>query len=124
MKPPIDDPDTLLFEKGARHDSLMPLLQAMFREFQDASKKKPDAVLNRRKVEIVNRLLADIFKILDGEPTRQYLDLLDEDQLPQNSDVVLILGQAAAAMGAFKDKYFKYDKHSFEHRWMLDVDDN
>jgi hypothetical protein len=37
----------------------MPLLAAMFREFQEASKKKPDAVLNKRKVQIVNRLLHD-----------------------------------------------------------------
>ncbi len=36
-------------EKGSKHDDLMPLLVAMFREFQEASKKKPDAALNKRK---------------------------------------------------------------------------
>jgi hypothetical protein len=93
-------------EKGAKHDNLMPLLSAMFREFQDLAKKKPDGALNKRKVEIVNRLLRDVFQIIEGEATHAYLDLLDEDELPQNSDVVLILGQAVAAMEAFKEKYY------------------
>ena len=37
-------------EKGEKYDSLMPLLEAMFREFQDSAKEKPDGVLNKRKV--------------------------------------------------------------------------
>ncbi len=94
-------------EKAAKHDDLMPLLKAMFREFQDLSKKKPDGALNKRKVEIVNRLLHDVLEILEGEFTRAFLDLLDEDDLPQNSDVVLILSQVVAAMEAFQAKYYR-----------------
>ena len=85
----------------------MPLLAAMFKEFQELSKKKPDGALNKRKVEIVNRLLRDIHGILEGESTSAYLDLLDEDDLPQNSDVVLILGQTVVAMGTFREKYYR-----------------
>ena len=48
-------------DKGASYDNLMPLLEAMFREFQDASKKKPDAAINTRKVQIVNRLLVGVY---------------------------------------------------------------
>ena len=92
-------------EKAEKYDNLMPLAQSMFREFQELSKKKPDGALNKRKVEIVNRLLHDIHQILDGEPTREYLDLLDEDDLPQNSDVNLILSQTVAAMVTFREKY-------------------
>jgi hypothetical protein len=105
-------------EKGAKHDDLTPLLSAMFQEFQDLSKKKPDGVLNKRKVEIVNRLLRDILEIVDGEPTRVYLDLLDEDDLPQNSDVVLILSQAVAAMKAFRLKYHGYLPAYGTHGWV------
>lgn len=94
--------------KAAKHDDFTPLLNAMFQEFQDLSKKKPDGALNKRKVEIVNRLLRDVLELVDAEPTRAYLDLLDEDDLPQNSDVVLILSQAVAAMTAFKSKYHRY----------------
>lgn len=108
--------DNTTAEKAAKHDDLMPLLKAMFREFQDLSKKKPDGALNKRKVEIVNRLLCEVQRIVDGETTRAYLDLLDEDDLPQNSDVVLILGQAVAAMTAFKDKYHGYSP-GLGHHW-------
>jgi len=92
-------------KKAEKYDNLMPLLESMSREFQELSRKKPDGALNNRKVEIVNRLLRDIHQILDGEPTREYLDLLDEDDLPQNSDVNLILSQTVAAMVTFKGKY-------------------
>ena len=86
----------------------MPLLDSMFHEFQELSKKKPDGALNKRKGEIVNRLLSDIHGILEGESTSAYLDLLDEDDLPQNSDVVLILGQTVAAMETFREKYYRH----------------
>ena len=85
----------------------MPLLNSMFREFQELSKKRPDGALNKRKVEIVNRLLRDIHGILEGESTSAYLDLLDEDDLPQNSDVVLILSQTVVAMERFRGKYYR-----------------
>lgn len=92
-------------DKAEKYDNLMPLLQSMSREFQELSKKKPDGFINKRKVEIVNRLLRDIHQILNGEPTIEYLDLLDEDDLPQNSDVNLILSQTVAAMATFWGRY-------------------
>jgi hypothetical protein len=92
-------------DKGALHDALVPLLKAMFREFQDLAKKKPDGILNKRKVEIVNRLLLDLLTVVEDEPQRRFLDLLNEEDLPQNSDVVLILGQFVAAMEGFRLKY-------------------
>jgi hypothetical protein len=104
-------------EKASKHDDLMPLLLAMFREFQEAAKKKPEAALNKRKVEIVNRLLRDVISVVDQESTRTYLDLLDEDDLPQNSDVVLILGQAVAAMETFKEKYYGWLDWLGTHAW-------
>lgn len=106
-------------KKASDHDNLMPLLTAMFREFQEASKRKPEGPLNKPKIAIVNRLLKDVFAIVDGEPTRAYLDLLDEDAVPQNSDVVLILGQAVAAMNAFKERYHGYDNIMGESTWAI-----
>ena len=48
-----DSSDLTTAEKTEKHDNLMPLLNSMFREFQELSKKKPDGALNKRKVEIV-----------------------------------------------------------------------
>jgi hypothetical protein len=98
-------PDFTTEEKASRYEATMPLLEAMFREFQELAKKKPEGVLNKNKVKIANRLLADVLAVLDGEPNRGYLELFDEDDLPQNSDVVLMLGQVVAAMERFKDRY-------------------
>ena len=93
----------------------MPLLSSMFREFQELSKKKPDGVLNKRKIAIVNRLLREIHGILAEEPTNMYLDILNEDDLPQNSDVVLILSLTVAAMKTFENKYKFRNSWSFEY---------
>jgi hypothetical protein len=101
-------------------ETLMPLLSAMFDEFQAASKKKPDAVINTKKVEIVNRLLTDVLLILDGEPMRPYLDTLSKDDLPQNSDVVLVLGQIVTAMKAFRSKYRIYSSVAGQAYWYIE----
>ena len=104
---------------GEKHDNLMPLLQSMLGEFQELSKKKPDSALNKRKVEIVNRLLREVHEILQGEPTSTYLDLLDEDDLPQNSDAVLILSQTVAAMERFREKYYRYSRRHEGLAWIV-----
>src|SRR5512145_3136947 len=48
----------------------------------------------------VNRLLKKCRETLHGEDSLDFLDVLDEDALPQNSDVVLMLSQYVAAMEA------------------------
>jgi len=89
----------------------------MHKEFQELSKKKQDGKLGEVKIKMVNRLLENAYKILDDEPTRGFLDMIDVDDIPQNSDVVLILGQAVAAMKAFQDKYFGWN--GLDHTWAV-----
>jgi len=48
---------------------------------------------------------------------RLYLDELNEDDLPQNSDVVLILSQTAAAMEAFEKRYYR--RYGSSTGWQL-----
>src|ERR1035437_10266635 len=102
-------------EKGEQYGTLCPLLEAMYREFSELSKKKQDGQVGKTKAKMVNRLLEAIHKILESEPNFMFLDRLDEDDLPQYSDVVLILGQTKAAMQAFKEKYWYYT--GLEWRW-------
>jgi hypothetical protein len=102
--------------KATEWDSLFPLLEAMHHEFQELSKKKLDGPVGSTKVKMVNRLLTSVYKILDGEINAMYLDLLNEDDLPQNSDVVLVLGQAVAAMKAFRAKYYGW--RGVEETWL------
>ncbi|MEH1856478.1 MAG: hypothetical protein V7L21_00365 [Nostoc sp.] len=95
--------------KADLHEVTMPLIDAMHVEFKELSKKKPEAVLTNSKVKIVNRLLESCRKVLDSETSLDYLDLIDEDDIPQNSDVVLMLSQYVAAMKQFKYTYYGLD---------------
>lgn len=96
-------------EKATTHDSLFPLLKAMFSEFKELSKKKPDAAVSKSKITIVNRLLEKLRLVLADEDAIDFLDLLDEDDVPQASDVTLMLSQYVASMDAFYAKYHGYD---------------
>jgi hypothetical protein len=87
------------------HEVLQPLLNAMYNEFQELSKKKPHEPVSQSKVKVVNRVFEPVLALLQDEPQRKFLDLLDEDDLPENSDVVLMLGQALTAMRAFRGRY-------------------
>jgi hypothetical protein len=88
---------------------IFPLMKAMYDEFSELSKKKPEAALNKAKVSTVNRLLLKCKELLDGEPSLAFLDQLDETMIPQNSDVVLCLSQYVAAMKQFQSKYSDSD---------------
>ena len=96
-------------EKAKAHDITMPLLQSMYGEFKELSKRKPEAAVSKNKIQIVNRLLERVREVLEDEESLTFLDLLDEDDLPQNSDVTLILSQYVAAMSAFKDRYYGWN---------------
>jgi len=87
------------------YEVLQPLLSALYDEFQELSKKKPQEPVSRGKVKVVNRVLEPVIDLLDAEPQRKFLDALDDDDLPQNSDVVLMLGQALTAMQGFRSRY-------------------
>lgn len=86
---------------------LSPLLRATYNEIQELSKKKPETPLNIYKVQMINRILVPLKEMLKNEPTNAYLDILDPDNLPTYSDVVLILSQFQKAIDMFKLKYFE-----------------
>ena len=96
-------------------DMLQPLVHNLADELRELSKKKQDGILNELKVKMTNRLLSQVKVILANEETHQFLDLLDNESLPTNSDVVLILSQYEGAMEAFKEKYYGWD--GIAHRW-------
>jgi len=104
-------------EKAQTHENMTPLLEAMYSEFKELSKKKPDAAVSKSKIKIVNRLLEKVTIVLSDEESIGYLDLLDEDDVPQVSDVTLILSQYVAAMKAFYQKHFGYNGST--HTWFV-----
>lgn len=103
-------------EKGQDHDTTMPLLEAMYSEFKELSKKKPDSAVSKSKIKITNRLLEKVRTVLEDSTSIEFLDLLDEDDVPQVSDVTLILSQYVAAMEAFSNRHYGYFEG--EHQWV------
>lgn len=104
-------------KKASTHDVMTPLLDAMFEEFKDLAKKKADAAVSKSKLVIANRLLNRVREVLADEESIEFLDLLNEDDVPQASDVTLVLSQYVAAMQAFKGKYFGWN--GSEHAWFM-----
>ena len=106
-------------EKVAAYETTEPLLEALYKEIQDLSKKKPDGTLNQTKVKMINRLLQDIQSFLKDEPDNKYLDLLEDESLPQYSDVTLILSQWSSSVKKFHEKYYGWDARAGESRWFV-----
>ncbi len=90
-----------------KFEMLEKLLESIYGEMREFSKKKPEEILNKFKVKNINRVLSQVKEIMKKEPTDEFLDLLDEESLPSNSDSILIIGQFNAAMEQFKSNYFR-----------------
>lgn len=102
-------------ENVKKLDMLSGLLESAIIEMREFSKKKPDESLNSTKIKILNRILIPLKEILTMDPSGAFLDILDEEMIPSNSDCVLILGQYSAAISQFKEKYYGWD--GINHRW-------
>lgn len=92
------------------YNLLVGMLQAQKHEFDLLAKKKADGPLNKMKIKIVNRVLEPLSELLKNEPSHKFLDILNEEDLPTNSDVVLIISQYEQALENFKSKYFVLDE--------------
>jgi hypothetical protein len=100
-------------ESVNKFDMLYPMLVSDLNEIRELSRKKQDEPLNKFKVKTVNKKLEQIKNILSNEPTNEYLELLDEETFPSNSDAVLMISQFIKAMDQFKMKYCIIDGSEF-----------
>lgn len=69
-------------------------LEALHDELSILSRKKPDDAINEFKLQFINQVLTETNSILD-EKFRPFdgFETFDLDNVPTNSDVVLILAQ-------------------------------
>ena len=99
-------------EKNIEDYSLLKdMLRAQRQEFALLSKKKSDGQLNKMKIKMVNRVIEPLNELLRNEPSHKFLDVLNEDEMPTNSDVVLIISQYEEALLNFKNRYFLIDEN-------------
>jgi hypothetical protein len=103
--------------KADAYDSTAPVFKSVYGELQELCKKKPEATLNKTKIALINKILVDVKKFLGNMPVTKYLELLDEESVPQYSDVVLLLAQYDAGLNQFRSKH-----HGFflgDHQWVI-----
>ena len=103
---------------------LSDMLEAQRKEFDLLSKKKSDEQLNTMKIKMVNRILEPLNELFKHEPSYKFLDILNEVDMPTNSDVVLVISQYETAIDEFHKRYFLKDKYLLNDydrptsRWM------
>lgn len=101
----------------ATYERLVPMLDAAHREMSELSRKKQDGIVNSLKIRNINRLLKDLLTVLDHDPSKEYVELLNEEELPQNSDAVLLLSQWRAALQQYKRRHCGKDELNHTERW-------
>src|SRR5688572_22225097 len=81
-------------------------LQELHNEISVLSKSKPDNPINKFKLTFINDKLGEANCILKGEfkPFKDFT-LFDVDELPTNSDVILILSQYLDCLEAFRSAH-------------------
>ncbi|WP_147654328.1 P-loop NTPase family protein [Methanomassiliicoccus luminyensis] len=109
---------TLPTEKQVkRTDTLSSLLDALFYEIKELSKKKQDEPLNKLKVAMTNKILAELKELLQNDESSEFLILLDVDNIPTNSDAVLIMSQYITALRLYRDAHFYSTGMLDDARW-------
>lgn len=93
------------------------LIVAICNDMREFAKKKPDGIVNKFKVSTINRILDEARIILAKEPGLRFLDVLNDEELPQYSDIVIILGQYIASLNQFENKYYLYSVKEGGRAW-------
>lgn len=93
-------------------------LQQLQTELSALSKSKPDNPINRFKLTFINEKLAEANTILTGEfkPFKEFT-LFNSDELPTNSDIVMILSQYLDCLEAWRCAHIEYSTGKFEWFW-------
>jgi hypothetical protein len=74
------------------------MLMALLTEMREFAKRKQDVPVTPMKIEMISRRLDELREILKDEAIFPFLENLDGDRVPCNSDVVMILAQYEVAM--------------------------
>ena len=96
-------------------------LESLYDELSVLSKKSPRDALNLFKLRLINQVIQQANCLL-GSPYKPFSDfeLFDEDEIPQNSDVVLMLAQYKQCLEKLKVDNVKNNHGRWE--WLIDGD--
>jgi hypothetical protein len=109
--------DKLQVEKFLK---LQPQLKSAYDEIALLSKKKPTDSLNTFKLKFINSILSRANEILEDnyKPFPEEFTLFDENDMPNNSDVVFILSHYLTCLEKLRCDNIKI----YEHKWHWLID--
>lgn len=99
---------------------LQPQIKSAYEEISLLSKKKPTESLNKFKLKFINSMLNRANEILGEKyiPFPQEFDLFEEDDMPNNGDVVFILSHYLTSLEKLRCDNIKRDE--FDWYWLID----
>jgi hypothetical protein len=103
---------------------LQPQLRSAYDEVSLLSKKKPTDPLNKFKLKFINSILLRANEILKEKykPFPGEFDLFDEDDLPNNGDVVFILSHYLTSLEKLRCDNIVY-KSDYPSGWFWVIND-
>ena len=101
------------FEKASKQ------LTSLSREIGELSKKKPDGPINKFKLGFINKLLGDVNPFLGDQKPFSEFTLFDEDSLPTNSDVKLMISLYLTSCPAKRGRDARRDSETGRTFWYL-----
>lgn len=104
-------------------DRVRPKIISVRDTVKGLSAKKPHDPLNLFKVKRINLLLNEINPVLRDDKPYEDFSIFAEDDLPSNSDALLMLDLYAEAMKAYKLKNSSCGAWEIERSWNVEEDD-
>jgi len=106
-----NDPDKFI--------KLIKQMKSLVAEFSILSKKKPDGAVNKFKIKLINPVLKIANYFVNDKKYKPFEEfgLFDDDTLPTNSDVLVILSQYIACLGKYYNDKTLY--HDGDNYWII-----
>ncbi len=100
------------------YEKVQSQIEQLYKEITVLSKKSPDSAINKFKLKFINEKLKEANALLVGKhkPFADF-ETFDEDSLPSNSDVVLILSQYLDCLEGWRSA--NVFKEGFSWYWKL-----
>ena len=98
---------------------LVKQIKSLIEEFSVLSKKKPDSAVNKFKIKLINPVLEVANYFLSDKKYKPFaeFELFSEDDLPTNSDVLVILSQYNACLAKYFKDSIQYD--DYKYHWLV-----
>lgn len=106
-------------EEVQEFERLEQQLHSMLAEMSELSKKRPNDGVNKFKLKLVNVLLEGTNKFLVDQRPFADFETFDENDIPSNSDVVVMLSQYATAVYRFRQENTTKSRTNYEWYWLL-----